>query len=48
MVTVTTRNEQLELRPFTLADTEDYYDLVRDPSIAASAGFTPAHSLVEA
>lgn len=48
MVTVTTRNEQLELRPFMLADTEDYYDLVRDPSIAASAGFTPAHSLVEA
>lgn len=48
MVTVTARGEQLELRPFTLADTTDYYDLVRDPAIAASAGFTPAHSLTEA
>ena len=48
MVTVTARGEQLELRPFTLADTVDYYELVRDPLIAASAGFTPAHSLTEA
>ncbi|WP_270224167.1 GNAT family N-acetyltransferase [Lactiplantibacillus pentosus] len=48
MVTVTARGEALTLRPFTLADTADYYELVRDPRIAASAGFAPAHSLTEA
>jgi len=48
MVTVTDHGEKLTLRPFTDADVTDYYELVRDPAIAAPAGFTPAHSLTEA
>ncbi|RRK11683.1 N-acetyltransferase [Lactiplantibacillus garii] len=48
MVTVTTRGERLELRPFTFADVTDYYELVANTAIAAPAGFTPAHSVTEA
>ncbi|CAM3175612.1 GNAT family N-acetyltransferase [Lactiplantibacillus plajomi] len=48
MVTVTERGERVLLRPFTTTDVTDYYELVANRAIARPAGFTPAHSVVEA
>ena len=48
MLTATATNEEVKLRPFVADDAADYYELVKNHEIAASAGFTPANNLVEA
>ncbi|AVK64728.1 N-acetyltransferase [Lactobacillus sp. CBA3606] len=48
MTTADLHNEQLNLRPFTMADGADYYALVREKSVATNAGFTPVAGLMEA
>ncbi|VDG17715.1 N-acetyltransferase [Lactobacillus sp.] [Lactiplantibacillus mudanjiangensis] len=48
LVTTTAQKEALQLRPFTPADVTDYFELVQNNDIAASAGFTPINELMAA